>query len=76
MTESNNTNKEGLLNKEDPSTFIGMSRSKFNHERDYEEYDRKYDAIPDDDSQVEAMFQELKNNHKSGKLRDLDFRIE
>ena len=56
-------------------TMRGLTKATFDHTKDYDEYNRKYDAMPDDDSEIPALLQDLKKQHRTGVTRDLDFRI-
>lgn len=41
---------------------------------DWKEFNKCYDGIADDDSGIENMLNELKENYRTGVTRDLSFR--
>ena len=41
-------------------TMRGLTKATFDHTKDYDEYNRKYDAMLDDDSSIPDLLKELK----------------
>jgi len=41
----------------------------------YDEYDKVYESLPDDDSMIPDVLAELKRNFRTGVTQDIEFRI-
>ena len=55
-----------------PTTGDALTIERFG----YKEYDRSYEAIPDETGHLENLLAEMKENFKSGQTKDIAFRLE